>query len=311
MRTILFVLAVTVAGSARHAAAQSVSFTAGHAGVPLLQFALKDQQLPGGRASLGVRLLPVPGLDLHLRQTTGFGPLGNVIIDVDAAGSIAGPALFTVAGRASLGPVALRLRPFISSGQELTRLRSADPGFQALPYSSGPPVWGVQLGASWRLSRDLMLVADPALVFGARGSALQLPLEVQLRAFAGPHDLRLLVTGLIPFTSSEQELTAWSAAGAGLRINRQRAAAWELWLFYGGNGVSQSPGIGFSIQEAVGGGTLLAGLRLEPYRSDLRPLQLHASWDGELDGLDVELRFELTAPEPGLLLSTTVSFPFD
>lgn len=309
LRRLVIPAVVALLAAGQYGTAQTLRFTAGVAGAAAFQVAFLDQPTAEGRASLGLEFLPHPGLQLHLRHTTGLGPLGNIIIDVDAAGTIDGPARASLAGRASVGPVALRLRPYVTSGEPLPRLRPADQSFGPLPYSPGLPVWGVQLGASWRLNRDLMLVADPGFMFGGRGAAVLVPLELQLRALVGSHDLRLLVQTLVPLSSSPQQLTAWSAAGAGLRINRQRAAAWELWLLYGGDRESQAAGLRFNVQESVAGGTLLAGFSLEPYRSDLQPLHLQLGWHGPVDGHTLDVQFELSAPGPALSFSTSLNIP--
>lgn len=293
------------------ALAQSLQLTFSAAAEPSLALALLDQRTEAGRASLAVQFLPRPGLALHLRHTTGLGPLGNVIIDADAAGLTAGPAAAALSARAAVGPLALRLRGFVHSADDLLLLRPRDQAFPLLPVSRGHTVWGFQLGADWRLSRDLLLSADPGLILGGRGAALSLPLQLQLRGLPAPHDLRLLVETMLPLMDARQELRAWSAAGAGLRVNRQRAAAWELWLLYGGNGQLQAPGLRFAVQDSLADGTVQAAVRLEPYRSDLAGLSVELGYSATVNDLDLDLLLRLQAPELTLSLTTAFRLPLD
>ncbi len=264
--------------------------TAGH-----VQLALLDQRLPSGRASLGVHYRGGLGVAVHLRNTTTFGPLGNVIVDLDALAEIAAGVDLAASARATAGPFALRLRAHVATAPGLPRLREDDGNFPARPAAGTAPVWGVQLGATYRASRELQVLFDPSLVAVTDGLSLLLPLELQLQRFLGDQDLRLQVSTLVPLTRAGGGTVAWSAAGAGIRIDRGRAAAWNAWLLVGGNSRFLSPGFRLGIQDALAGGQLRASLWLEPWRSDLEPLRLRVQWDGPVSGVELAVHLEAAA----------------
>lgn len=264
--------------------------------VTSVQVALLDQRIEGGHASLGVHYRSAPGLALHLRNTTTFGPIGNVIVDFDGAATAGNGWYASLAARATAGPVALRLRGLALDGDGQPLLREPDPSFGPTVRSHGQLVWGVQLGATYRASRELQLLFDPSLLGGGRGLALLLPLEVQLARFWNGHDLRLQVAGLLPFHSGG-DLQAWTSAGLGLRINRDRAASWNAWFLLGGTTSRFSPGVSLDVQQSTGQGAVSGSLRLEPWRNDSAPLNLRLAWQGELGNMSARVWLETRAPQ--------------
>lgn len=292
------------------AAARSLHLTGSSAGGPSFSVALLEQRTELGRLSFGARLAADPAAAIQLQTTTGFGPLGNVTIDAAAAASLRGRFSASAAGRGSLGPLALRLRLSALKGDLPPLLSSAaDSVFPQLPAAGDTLTWGVQLGATYRLSREVLAVTDPQLLLSGRDRLLLLPLELQFPRLIAGHDLRLAVETAVPLGAGTH--AHWSAAAAGLRINRQRAAAWELWLHYGGTAYGHSPGLSFTVQESFSAGTLQAELRLEPYRTDLAELALQLSWSGTAADTSYRIVFDLAAPTERLSLSASLTVPVD
>lgn len=299
----LLLVQAAAAGSLRFTVLGSVELSG--------QVALVDFPLTNGRGSIGVHWAGTPGLAVHLRNTTTFGPLGNVIADIDAAGNTAGSFTAALAVRGALGPVSVRLRVHAANSDVLPRLRPADGSFAVRPPSRNSLLWGVQTGATWRVSRELLVVFEPAFLAGNRGAELLLPFELQLPRFVGNHDLRLRVSTMVPLSGTESAAGHWSAAGAGLRIDRGRQAAWELWLLLGGNTDFVSPGLSFGVQEALAGGQLRAGFRLEPWRSDLSMLDVEAWWSRSFGDAQLETFLLLGLPGTQITAGLSWTIPLD
>lgn len=306
----LLVLLVALTGvfSLQTAAGQSVRLALSHGTGTAAGLALLDFPVTGGRGSLGISYRGAPGLSLHLRNTTTFGPLGNVIVDLDTAFFADGRGRATLAGRGTLGPAAVRLRLHAANTADLQPLRQ-EGSFAELPGTEGSLVWGVQAGATWRLSRELLLVAEPAWFTDPSGSALLLPVEIQLPGMIGSHDLRLRVAALLALNEPAALTENWSSAGAGLRVDRGRQAAWEVWLLLGGNSRIISPGLSFSVQEELAEGTLRTSFRLEPWRSDLPVLALQATWTRPVGRSTFEASFSAGLPGSHLLAGLAWSLP--
>lgn len=306
-RLLTALLTAVIATSAQ---AGSLVFSVGGSQPYLAGIALTDFALPAGRASLGIWWQRSPGLSVHLRNTTQFGPLGNVIIDADGSVATDGRYLLRLSARGSLGPVAVRLRGWAADSDDLPAVRPPDSNFGQPAPLRGRPALGVQAGASWRVSRALTVSVDPSLDLRAGSGTLLLPLQLQLpRIAGGPHELILNVTTLVPFGPAAPAV--WSAAGAGLRIDRGRAAAWQLLLQLGGNADWFSPGLSFTVQDDLAGGTVQASLQLEPWRQEATQLDLQAAWNGTVHGLGVEIGFHMRAPAALLTAGVSVSVPLD
>lgn len=295
----------------QQAAAGSLDFTVAGGQGPLARVAVSDMPLTDGRGSLGLHWAGAPGLTVHLRRTTTFGPLGNVILDIDAGVDTAGRFTAALAGRGALGPVAVRLRLHAANSDSLPAARAQDSSFAPRPPGRESLLWGVQAGATWRLSRELQLVFEPAWLAGSRGGELLLPVELQLPRRVGDHDLRLRVSTMIPLARTPESAGAWSSAGAGLRVDRGRRAAWEIWLLAGGNDRFFSPGLSFAVQEPLAGGDLRASFRLEPWRSDLSVLDVSASWSRPFGAMRLDSFLLLGLPGTRLSAGLAWAIPID
>ena len=311
MRLKSLLILLTAVLLAQPAGAQSLRFSVAGPTAFTGQLALVDFPLTNGRGSVGLHFASAPGLSVHLRNTTTFGPLGNVIVDLDAAAAADGRFSAALAARGALGPVAVRLRLHAANTDLLPLLRSRDGSLAAIAPSRESLLWGVQAGGTWRLSRELLLVFEPAWIAGSQGGALLLPFELQLPRFRDGNDLRLRVSTMLPLGEPAAFNSAWSAAGAGLRIDRGRQAAWDVWLMLGGNAGLLSPGLAFGVQESLAGGLLRVSVRAEPWRSDLPLVDIESVWSRPFGDSVLEASLALGLPAPGLVTGLAWSLPLD
>ncbi|HLR47079.1 MAG TPA: hypothetical protein VK092_07960, partial [Deinococcales bacterium] len=243
------------------AAAGTLRLSAGSSPDARFTVEFADQRVAGGRSGLGLRGPSPLELGVHLRRTAGMGLLGNVIVDFDGTISTAGQARAAIAGRATAGPVALRLHGEAASAAGLWFLRGEQAAASGFLREAG---WQVGAGATWRVQRNVLLLADPSFVRGSAGSRLFLPVEVRLPRTLGDHELRFRLEGSFAGAGSGPR---WVAAGAGVRLDRGRAAPWEAWLLAGGRNGMFSPGLSLNVQEKAGPGIIAFALALEPWRA--------------------------------------------
>lgn len=299
VRCLLAGFLLLLAGTA--VAAASLQLAAGADTSGHFTAALLDGRIPEGQASIGVRGPDPFLLSVHLRRSAGLGILGNVILDVDGTVSTAGSGRLALALRANAGPVALRLVAEAASQGNLWLIRGDGAALPRLPGSG----FSLGAGATWRVERNLLLVADPVFSSGPSGPRFTLPLEVQLPRHAGGHDLRLKVSGSL----SRGGEGNWAAAGAGLRLNRGRAAPWEAWLLFGGNARSAAPGLSFSVREQVGPAGVAAAFSLEPWLVEGNIVDLKLSAGVPVGERRLDLLFRLQAPEGRLEAGASFTVP--
>lgn len=265
--------------------------------------AVRDVPLDSGRAGLGIFWRGSPGLVLHLRHTATWGPLGNLVIDADAAGTAGGSWTAALSGRAVLGPASLRLRVAGHNADGLPLLRPPDDAFLPTVLADGP-VTDLGLGVTWRVARDLLVVNDASLVLGGRGTALRNRLELRMPRLVGPHELRLRVTVLQP--SRPEAMQPWTSFGAGLRIDRGRSAAWGLMIQAGGTPDGRAaPGL----ETDVTWDDLRLALRLEPWRDDVPALELNAGWSAPLGGGSLDVSGRLSGSPAAAALQVRWELP--
>lgn len=230
----------------------------------------------GSRASLGLTWGAAgtgPGAALYLRQTTAFGPVGNLIMELRAAGSTNREFAASLVGRGVAGPAALRFR-LSTEHSGLAPLQLAGPPADQFPQRPGLSGLhqSVELGVTYRASPTLILLADPGVYFTEAGVSWRLNLEARLLRQAGRDDLIFALEGVkLP--------TAESGGHAALRISRQlnprRAAPWTFSVLFGAGPDYVGPGLrvqGSSVLKHNGELTLSASL--EPWRKDRTPVQL-------------------------------------
>lgn len=277
----LLLLLIMVAPALAAAQSLRLDLGGGPAGAELL-LGFTDQPVAGGRFGAAIHFRGVPGMALSFRNTTTWGPVGNLIIDLDASLAPYGAA-FSAQGRGVIGNVSLRTRASWLHGETPPRLRDADAAFPPPPRAGGSWLAAFEAGATYRVSRDLLVLADLAWLWAQDGTGLRGGVEMRMPRLVGGHELRLAVETLAAFGAGGS-LADWVSLGAGLHIDRQRAAPWTVWFLLGGGEDGFSPGFRLAVSERTGRGNLQAELRLEPWRSDVPPLVLAATWSVPLAG---------------------------
>ena len=265
-------LSVFLAATLASATAQTVSFglTATYPLWSEPELLIEKLETRSGQASL--RLAGGIGgpleLGLSARETTSFGPVGNlsvygegqlatdgaVDVAIGAEGVVASVAaaarleLFTVdPGRFRLEDAfAEEVRPFFFGAAE---------GFGA----------GLALDARYRLQRNLILSAAPALyVVDDAGWGFRLATDLRLAKLVGPDDLSIL--GQIYLEPTGRD---FAALGLVYTLNRRDLPSLRATLSLGYDGIFQ-PGTSLALSKSWRdfGGALDLSLAAEPYRSD-------------------------------------------
>ena len=307
MRKSLILLLIALSPVTARAA--DIRFEAGAGGAEFLA-AVQDHPVPGGRAGLGVCWHGGPGAAVHLRYSTTWGPLGNVVADFDAAVT---PSAWSVllAGRAVVGPVSLRLRGGTWNTGSLPRLRAQDAAFPPRFAAFGEPLHAFEAGVTYRVSRDMLVLADAAFKLTGDSTELRHMLEVRMPRMVHGHELRLLSEALHrtgPRGSAEAGV--WSAFGIGLHLDRQRASPWTVILLLGG-AERFAPGFRITVAEGFGPADLRIELRAEPWRTDLSGLSLDLAASGPLSGGTVRAGVTLNGWPAEVRAAVSYSLPFE
>lgn len=239
--------------------------------------------LDGGRAGsatvdLAVTVADAAQLDFALSENRAFGPLGNVVIELDAALRTDGAAQAELTARGVVGPAALRvaLAAFSHDADRFDPLAAVTgerPRFRAL--AAGEAGYGLRMAGSGRLNRSLVLEVDPEVYLVGGGFATRADLRLRwLRAFAD-NELRLLLSGY----RAPQASSAHVALGAGLVLGRGRAPDWHFTLSAGLAGDRLLPGGSVELTERLANGHVVSVFAAaEPYRSDLAAYRAHGTY---------------------------------
>ncbi|CAN5821113.1 hypothetical protein BH24DEI2_BH24DEI2_12350 [soil metagenome] len=252
--------------------------------------------LDAGRSKVSLRVAGgVAGpleLGVSARETTAFGPIGNVTVrgaaNFDSTGRFevglgAEGVIAAVAARAQLSLFTAEVGRFEvgAAFQEDSR-----PFLLAAPLNFGA---ALELGASYRVSRGFVANAAPALYLtDAGGVAGRVALEARLVKLVGPDDLRLkTLTFLGP--SGEQ----FVAVGAEYDLNRRGWPNARVALWAGLDGAGLKPGasvrLGQTLKSWGSSYTLL--LAAEPYRHDVLPYRAAATYRQNLGPGALETSF--------------------
>lgn len=222
------------------------------------------------------------GLSLAANET--FGPLGNVVFELD--GDLRSDALaqLTLGARGVLGPVAARLS-FGAHGADA-------PAFDAVAMASderpslGGASAGLRLGLTGRLARTTVLEADPEVYLSADGISGRLASRLRLLRALGENELRLLLrAGATPGF-----LDGYGAVGAGISFPRGRAPDLDFAAYLGLSPAGLAPGLSVSLAENLPGGVRAAlAAAWEPYRLDVHPGRASASLSLPVGGDSLEV----------------------
>lgn len=259
------------------------------------------EEVPEGRGTVGLRLAAGEELQLglRLRQADSLATVGNLVTVLAADASTGGRYAVALTSRAVLGPVAVRLRASVSDGRA-AMAAVAEGSFAELPLltrPSGPAgaaLLGLEAGASYRISRELIVDVAPGvfLLGGSMGGRLDGDLRF-VRAVAG-NDLSVLLHGFLAPASKQFA----GSLGIGYTINRRRAPAWSAAALLGWGGDGPAPGARLSGAERLASGRLDLQLTAEPYRLDAWPYRAELGYRFDLGA--GELRLAASAGlEPG------------
>lgn len=274
--TALFLLLVLLRPAAL---AASLQFDL-HAGPLQGGIQLDDLPLPQGRASVGVAWSEGLSASLYLRHTTAFGPVGNVILELQAGGSSGGTWRTHLTARGVAGPVAARARFSAGNDPALLLAGPASSLFPAAPQLPGN--WrGLELGGTWRPAAALLLDFNSSVFTAAAATGWTLSGEVRLLRQADSHDLLL---GAEAYLLSSADGAAGSGAlRIGRQFNERRAAPWQANLLFGAGPAYVGPGLRISGARQFGQAELKLAAAAEFWRLDAAPLQLHVQLQQPLD----------------------------
>lgn len=207
---------------------------------------------------------------LGLRTTLTLGPVGNVILS--GRGDLATDGQFSahLGGSAVLGALGVRaqLAAFNTDPGRFALAEAFAIDARARTGALQPGGIGMSLGVgvTYRLTRTVILDVDPELRYlSGQGLGGRLAATLQLRRFIDQDDGRLLLLADI----APGNARGFAAAGFEYRLTRRGlpVTAASLWLGQGSRGLWPGVRLSLSGQAAAGwqGGLELA---LEPYRTD-------------------------------------------
>lgn len=286
-RGLVRLLTLLLCASAGSATAQTFTVSVGAlntAGTLSPQFALA---LDGGRVgtttvSLALAYHNAAQVTLGISESISFGPLGNVILGFTTSLRTDAAAQAEVTARGVIGPVALR----VALGAFTHQTQLFEPG--AFTTAARPLLTGangtesgfsVRLGGSGRLSRSLVLEAEPELYLLNGGTAVRLESRLRwLRAFED-NELRASLRAYSTPTMGESHL----GIGVGIVLGRGRAPDWTFTASAGYSHGRLLPGASAEIVERFPGGQVLTlSAAAEPYRRDVAPYSAAASFEAGL-----------------------------
>ena len=244
-------------------------------------FTLTDLEI--GKSKVDLRLAGgVAGpleFSVSARETTSFGPVGNLMVrssaKVDSTGRFdfglgAQGVIATVAAQAQLSLFTAEVGRFeISEAyQEESR-----PFLLTAPLDFGA---ALDLSASYRVSRRFIVNAAPSLyVTNLAGLGGRVALEGRFVKLVGPDDVRARA---LAYLSPAGE--AFGALGVEYSLNRRNLPSGHLALWAGLNGDGISPGASLQISQTLKSlnSSYSLFLAAEPYRLDLLPYRAAATY---------------------------------
>lgn len=231
------------------------------------------------------------GLGISLQAAEAFGPLGNVVFELDGELRRGPFARARLAARGVVASVAARLA-VAAAGDDAERfdpLAVAGDG----PLLGGPRL-GVEAGGTFRLDRQVILDVAPAVHLAPAGAAVTGGATLRLVRAWGENELQArLAVAALPGGGDH------AAVGAALLLPRGRAPDWRVgaWLGYGETGLL--PGVTLTLAEGLpGGGRAALTAAYEPYRRDARPLRGTVTLELPLAGPTARLEVAAGALHP-------------
>jgi hypothetical protein len=212
-----------------------------------------------------------------MRQSTSFGPLGNIALEGQADVSSTGQYQISLNAKGVIAALAASL-----GGSIFNVLPGGFQGIEAFTLSRPRFTKGssLDMGLSYRLSRNEVLSAYPSLYFLEDGFAGKLDADYKIYKRFEPHDASfLLQTYLSPVGHH------YGAVGFQFDLNDKTLPSMtaSAWLGLGHQGIW--PGLKASLSQTFKSidGKLGISLGLEPYRTDFIPYYFQASYSQHFD----------------------------
>ncbi len=263
---------------------------------------LENARVGTTRVTLGLAYDDAVQLDLGMQANDTFGPLGNVIGEAALAVRTDGQAQGALGVRGVLGPVALgvRLSGFTAAPERFDPLALA--GATRPLFAAGG--WGVELDASGRPARALIVQASPQLYLLPSGASWRANARLRWLRAIGPHELSLRLEGYLPPAVAGGD----AAIGVGFTYHRRRAPDLDgaLYLGYAESGLA--PGGTVSLSQALGPVQALVGLDAEPYRRDVPPYRAHLDLSFEVGSGSASVRVAAASGPAGTSAVLALSY---
>ncbi len=254
-------------------------------------------------------------LGVSARETTSFGPLGNLTVSSDAKLDSSGRFEFSLGAQGVVAAVAARARLSLFTAEvgrfEISEVyvEEARPFLLAEPLDFGA---ALDLGASYRFSRRFIVTAEPSLYLtDVGGLGGRLALEGRFVKVVGPDDLR--AGALFYFGPAGNP---FGAVGAEYNLNRRSLPSASLAVWAGLNAEGLSPGARVQLSQTLKSLNSSYSLTLatEPYRTDLLPYRAAATYRQNLGVGALEASFYGTlssrAGVPAVSFLVGYSLPF-
>jgi hypothetical protein len=230
------------------------------------------QKLELGETSIDLRLAgnPQTGLEfgLFMKQNQFFGPLGNLALSSSLELSTKANYAVSLAAEGVIASIAASLKGSLSNAPPGTfqSTSSFQNDSRVLLLTEGSLAGSLELKARYRLSRALIISADPSLFFTDDGPSLHLAASMLWPRLFDPDDASLWLEGYL----APQGL-GYAALGLGYDLNRRSLPALQakIWLGLSDRGLFPGLQAEFRQRLQVLDASYGADLWLEPYRQDL------------------------------------------
>lgn len=249
------------------------------------------------------------------RETTSFGPLGNLVVRSSAKLDSTGRFDFGLGAQGVVASVAAQAQLSLFTA-EVGRFEVAEAfAEEARPFLLAAPLdfgAALDLSASYRVSRRFIASAAPSLYFtDAAGVGGRVALEGRFVKLVGPDDLRARA-----LVYANPAGAGFGAAGLEYSLNRRGLPNARLALWAGLNGEGLSPGANLRLSQPLKslGASYSLLLAAEPYRTDLLPYRAAATYRQNVGPGALEASFYGTlSPRgsvPALSFRVGYSLPF-
>ncbi len=253
-------------------------------------------------------------IGIAARETTSFGPVGNLTVRAAAKLDSAGRFEFALGAQGVVAAVAAQAQLSLFTA-EVGRFEIGEAYNGARPFLLAAPLdfgAALDLSASYRVSRRFIVTAEPSLYLtDAGGFSGRLALEGRFVKVVGPDDLR--PRALVYFSPVGDP---FGAVGAEYNLNRRGLPNASLAVWAGLNAEGLNPGASVQFSQTLKSLNASYSLTLaaEPYRTDLLPYRAAATYRQNLGAgaLEASLYGTLTPRRnvPGVSFRLGYALPF-